>query len=367
VAVPLTRRALNRALLARQILLARETAGVEEVIARLAGMQAQEPRPPFTGLWSRIEGFRREALLDALRERRVVRATLMRGTLHLMTAEDYASLRGALQPGLDLGGMAILGERAAGIDPAAVAAAAAPLFRERPRTFTEVRDALSRAFPGVADERAMGYIARTRLPLVVAPDEAAEWGFRPDPAFTDAEAWLGRPVSADPAPDALVLRYLAAFGPATPADFQAWSGLKGAKAAFVQLADRLAVLTDERGRTLYDLPDAPRPPEDAPAPARLVADFDNLILSHADRTRIIADEHRPLVVSRNLRVAPTFLVDGFVAGTWKLAATRKAATVTLSPFAALPAAAREELAAEAGALARFLAPGAADARVEFAG
>lgn len=360
----LTRQALNRALLARQMLLARESIPALDAIERLVGLQAQEARPPFVGLWSRLDGFERGHLLDLLHGRQVVRATLMRATLHLMSARDYLPLRGALRPLLAAALSSVLGDRAVGLDVPAIVAAARPVLAERPRTFTELRAALVEAFPETPDERAMGYALRTHHPLVAVPDDSA-WGYRADPRFTDAEAWLGHSVAAGEAPVPLVLRYLAAFGPASAADVQAWSGLKGLKPVLDALRPELVTFRDERKRELFDLPDAPRPPAATPAPARFVAAYDNLILAHADRTRIIADAHRPLVVSRNLRVAPTFLVDGFVAGTWAAARARAAATLTVSPFAPLPPGPQADLTEEAERLVRFLEPDAATFDVRF--
>jgi hypothetical protein len=171
--------------------------------------------------------------------------------------------------------------------------------------------------------------------------------------FTLAETWLDAPVSDDAAPDALVLRYLAAFGPATAADVQTWSGLTGMGRVLKALRPRLRVFQDERGRELFDLPAAPRPDGDLAAPPRLLPEFDNLVLSHADRTRVLADEHRGLVVTKNLRVRATFLVDGFVGGTWDVNRTRKAATLRLAPFKALPRRAVSQLAEEGETLLRF--------------
>lgn len=359
----LSRTALNRALLARQMLLERAELPATAAVDRLVGLQAQQPLPPFVGLWTRLAGFDRPALLEAIRDRRVVRATLMRGTLHLLGADDYVAFRATLQPMLAAGMKAILRDRALDLDIPALVGEAHRLFHERPRTFTELRAALVEKFPGL-DERAMGYAVRTHLPLVVVPDDSP-WGFRADGDFAEAGSWLGREPDPEERPEALVLRYLAAFGPATAADFQAWSGLGGAKAILDGLRPRLATFRDDRNRELFDLPDAPRPAEGTPAPARFLPGFDNAILAHADRTRIIADEHRPRVTTRNLLVLPTFLVDGFVAGTWKAARARKAASLTLTPFGPLTAAARKALTREGESLCRFLEPEAATHAVAF--
>ena len=291
-----------------------------------------------------------------LRNREIVRSTLMRGTLHLMSADDYLSLRVALQPALSAGMRSVLRDRAKDLDIAALVAAARRCFGEAPRTFTELRGALLAEFPD-ADERAMGYAVRTHLPLVAVPDDS-EWGFGSDPRFADAGSWLGKSPGSEDRPDPLILRYLAGFGPAAAADVQTWSGLAGVRTLLDALRPQLRVFCDERKRELFDLPEAPRPPEDTPAPVRFLPGFDNVILSHADRTRIIADEHRSLVTTRNLQVLPTFLVDGFVAGTWKCSRVKTTASLIVSPFAPLPATAQAQLAEGGEELVRFIEPDA---------
>jgi hypothetical protein len=351
-----TRKALNRALLARQGLLHREATPALTVIEHLVGLQAQLARPPFVGLWSRIPGFQRDELRSLLGSYQVVRATLMRCTLHLMSARDYAAFRPVLQPALTLGMRSILRDRANSFQLDALLSEARRLFAERPRTFADLRDELLQLFPG-ADERAMGYAVRTHLPLILVPGEQ-EWGFPGDADFALADGRLDRPFESDKRPHALLLRYLTAFGPASATDVQAWSGLPGLGTVLNELRPQLRTFRDERRRELFDLPAAPRPLEDTPAPARFVADFDNLILSHADRTRVIADEHRAVVVTKNGQVLPTILVDGFVAGTWKVSRVRKTTTLTVSPFAPLSSATKSELAGEGEQLARFLQPDA---------
>jgi hypothetical protein len=357
----LTLRQLNRATLARQGLLAREPLEAAAAVDRFGGLQAQDPKPPFAGLWSRVEGFRREDLHAALHAREVVRGTAMRGTLHLVGATDYLGFRAALQSVLTAG-MRALGDRAAGLDLAVVLPAARELLEERPRTFNELRADLVRRFPAV-NERALGFAVRMQLPLVMVPTEHP-WGFPSVADFALAELWLGAPLPPDPGPEALIRRCLAAFGPCTVADVQAWSGLGGLRGAFDALRDELLVLADERGRELFDLPGAPRPEADVPAPARLLPEFDSLVLAHADRARVLADEHKGRVVTRNLRVKATFLWDGMVAGTWALAKARGTATLRLEPFGKLPRGAAKALTAEAEALLAFAEPAASGYAVE---
>jgi hypothetical protein len=248
----------------------------------------------------------------------------------------------------------VLRKRVEGIDIPAVVHEARQAFRERPCTFAELRDHLIQKFPG-RDERAMGFAVRTHLALIAVPDKS-EWSYRSDPAFADAEDWLQSQIVPDASTDDLILRYLAAFGPATASDFQTWSGIAKARENFTRLRPRLRIFQDDRGRELFDLPDAPRPSEDTSVPARFLPGFDNIILSHTDRSRIIADEHRPRVTTKNLLVLPTFLINGFVAGTWTCTRRKAEAILSMSPFATLSKVAKQSLQQEAEDLVRFLEP-----------
>jgi len=192
------------------------------------------------------------------------------------------------------------------------------------------------------------------LPLVMIPTDD-RWGFPADSRFGLAESWLGTPISDKADPEGLILRYLAAFGPATAADVQQWSGLQGIEPVLESLRPRLSLFRDERGRTLFDLPDAPRPAEEIPAPPRFLPEFDNLLLSHADRTRVLADEHRQFVLgAKNGRIPATFLVDGRVAGTWRVDCKKHVATLAMTPFDPLPKDTAVALVDEGEALLRFL-------------
>lgn len=344
----LTRRELNRATLARQGLLERwDDTDVPGALARVAGLQAQEPRPPFVGLWTRVAGLSADGVLTALRSGAAVRATLMRGTLHLVAAEDWGLLHGPPEPG-----DAFLGTRSKGLAVEPVLAAAEELMRARgPMSFNALRPLLAERFPD-EDERVMGYAARLYLPLVMTPTDD-RWGYPRDPLFELTD--LARPRQRDDA--GLLRRYLAAFGPATVEDAQVWSGRTGLRPVIEAMRDELAVFADEAGRELFDLPGAPRPPADAPGRAvALLPEFDTLVLAHQDRRRVIADEHRPLVATKNLRIKATMLLDGMVAGTWALKATTTKATVTLEPFSRMTKRAATALEAEADAVARFLEP-----------
>jgi len=346
------------------MLLERRATTALAAIEHLVAMQAQVARPPFVGLWTRLQGFLRAELTDALHARRVVRVTSLRGTLHLMTSADYLGLRGAIQPMLTRGMQSILRERASALDLDALGAEGRKFFGKAPATFDALRAHLKAKFPK-GDERAMAYAIRNHLPLVQVPTDAA-WAFPAAADFALADAWLSKrvPTTASSA-ERLVLRYLAAFGPASPSDAQAWSGLGGLREVFESLRPTLVTFRDERKRELFDLPDGARPDEDTPAPVRFIPDFDNLVLSHDDRTRIMANEHRSRVTTKNLQVRATFLVDGFVAGTWKAERKRKTAVLLMEPFGAVAKRTRSQLEEEGESLLAFLEDDATEREVRW--
>ena len=355
----LTQRRLNRALLARQMLLERRKVPATEAIQQLVGLQAQLPRPPFVGLWTRLQKFDRGELLKLARERKVVRATAMRGTLHVMTVPDFLLLRPALAEMLVAGAASIVGKQLAGVDLEGAYAAGRRFFENANAPFESFRQTLEDAY-GKSRVRAVAYAVRMGVPLVSVPGDAA-WGWSPAAGFTLAESWLGRQIpERSAALDQLVLRYLAAFGPASIADAQTWSGIRVGggrlREVFERMRSRLVTFRDEDKRELFDLPDAPRPPEDAPAPVRFLPEFDNVLLSHDDRSRIMSDADRKKVVSKNLQVAGTFTVDGFVAGTWRVAEKKRTAALVLQPFRVIPRLLRQDVEEEGLALARFVAP-----------
>lgn len=359
----ITRIELGRATLARQMLLERSEISPLDAVERLVGLQAQLAKAPYIALWSRLAGFRRGDLARLFEDREIVRATLMRATLHSMSAADYARFRSTLQP-LLADAVAGLGERAKGIDEGRVGLAGARFFQKGPNDFEALREALEKeGLPG--DVRAMAYLVRTRLPLVQVPDGGA-WSYSTGGTFALAESWLGRQVDPEARLSDFMLRYLKAFGPASVADAQAWSGLKGLKGTFDELRPNLIVFKDERGRELFDIPDAPRPPADTPAPTRFLPDFDVLLLGHADRTRVVSEEHRKRMGTKNLLVVATFLVDGEVAGTWKSEKKRGTAVLLVEPFIPLKKNARAALEAEGTRLLKFLEEDAKAFEVIFA-
>jgi hypothetical protein len=346
------------------MLLARAKVTPADAVSRLAGMQAQLARPPFVGLWSRVDGFTRESLIRAAERREVVRATLMRGTIHLVTRDDYLAFRPGVQPALTAANESVLRERSRGIDVPKLVAAARAAFAAGPSTFAALRERLAARFPGL-DERAMGYIVRMQLPLVLVPDAGASWGWPGAADFALADTWLGEHVSTEGPADPLVRAYLAAFGPASAKDLQTWSYVPGIEATLETMRPALTVFKDPKGRELFDLPKAPRPGEDEPAPVRFLPEYDNLLLAHADRTRIVAEPHRKAMTTRNLVQPATLLVDGLVAATWTVTATTKRATLTLHPFGKLPKGALPEIEAEGDRLLSFLEPAVLDRIVQF--
>jgi hypothetical protein len=348
----LTLRELNRATLARQLLLERATLSAPAATERLVGLQAQQPRSPFVGLWTRLRDFRRDDLARLIEDRSVVKATLMRGTLHLFTAEDYLLLRATLQPMLTRGFEAVLRERGRGLDIPDLVAAARRYLASAPRTFAEITALLTERWPA-GDPGAMRYAVRTHLPLIQVPIPR-DWSYPGNPQFALAETWLDQPLTNEEHLGELIVRYLAAFGPATVTDIQTWSGLARLKAAVDQLKPDLISYRDERRRELFDLPGLPLPAADTPAPVRFLPEFDNLLLSHQDRTRIIASAHRSRVYLPGLRVSATFLLDGFVGGTWAVERAKQTATLVMTAFAPLTQQDRDALAEEAEALLRFV-------------
>jgi len=351
----LSLRALNRAMLARQLLLEPSSVSPRVALERVAGLQAQWPKLPFLGLWTRLANFKREDLADALRRRQAVRATMMRGTIHVVSAKDYIAMRGPIQAVLTRG-VSPVKEHVARLDTAAVLAAARKLFAA-PHTFDEVRDALVEQFPKDND-RALGHLARMMLPLIMVPTDDP-WPFPSVAEFQLAESWLGKSIPEATDPAALVLRYFGAFGPASVADVQSWSGLQGLRAVVEKLRPKLRVFRDARGRELFDLPDAPRPDEDTPAPMRFLPEFDNVLMGYQDRARVMVDAHKPNVFLPGLRVASTVIVDGFVVATWRIDRTKKQSTIGVQLLEKLPKKTVGEIESEAERVVKFMDPEAA--------
>ncbi|MGW0767148.1 winged helix DNA-binding domain-containing protein [Streptomyces sp. NPDC002676] len=344
-------RALNRATLARQLLLRRSPLTALDALRHLLGLQAQNVKPPYHALAARLDGFTPEDLSAPLAAREAVRIVTLRSTIHTHTADDCLTLRPFVQPARERE-LAAFRKGLTGVDLGRLAALARELVEAEPRTPAQLRAVLAAEWPD-ADPQALGTAARCMLPLVQVTPRGL-WGQSGQVALTTAEHWLGRPADQAPAPDAVVLRYLAAFGPASVKDMQTWAGLTRLKDTFERLRPQLLTFRDPQGVELFDLPDAPRPDPDTPAPPRFLPEYDNLLLSHADRTRVVP----PAYWGRNWQVNQayrTFLVDGFLAGLWK----PDGATLVIEPFGKLTRGRREEVTAEAARMLSVLHPGEA--------
>ena len=335
----LTARALNRATLARQHLLARSALSSIDAVAHLLGLQAQNVKPPYYALAARLEGFRPEELSKAMEARDVVRIVTMRSTIHTHTADDALTLRPLVQGAREreLGNFR---KGLVGVDLDRLAVLSRELVEDEPRTMKQLREALLVEWPD-ADPQALAVAARCRLPLVQVTPRGL-WGRSGQVALTTVEHWLGRPTEPAPTPDATVLRYLGAFGPASVKDMQTWAGLTRLRDAFERLRPGLVTFRDESGVELFDLPDAPRPDADTPAPPRFLPEFDNLLLSHEDRTRVVPADLKGRSWQGN-QAYRTLLVDGFLAGLWRL----EEDMVTIELFGELTRAQREDVVQEA--------------------
>lgn len=347
--IVLDRRTLNRTLLARQGLLRRTAVPVPSMIEALVGLQAQVPRDPYVSLWSRIAEFDPASLERLLLERRAVRMTLMRATLHLVTAPDAVGLRAGTQPVVERAfGSSPFRRRLEGIDLDRLCADGVALVEERPRTTAELGAALAERWPG-SDAQALAYAVRYLVPLVqVTPRGLLRRSAAP--RVTTLAAWLGDIPASDPAPDDLVLRYLRAFGPASTADVRTWSGLADVRATVERLRPRLRSYRDASGRELFDVADGRLASPDEPAPPRFLGEYDNVFLSHADRSRITGDLAWGGAYARK----GAFFVDGFLAGPWQLGRDGDRVTLVLEPHRPLSTSERAAAEEEAHGLGRLL-------------
>ena len=359
------RRTLNRATLARQHLLVRTTITVEQMVEHLVGLQAQTPHTAYVGLWDRIRGFTPDQLADRLLDRSVVRMALMRGTIHLVTARDAWGIRPLVQPVLDRVQRGQFDKRLVGIDRDALVTAGRAFVDERPRTFKELGDHLLERWPD-HDRAAMEQTIRTAVPLVQVPPRGL-WGRSGPIAHTSIAAWLGDPPPPPPMTvDDLVRRYLAAFGPASVMDVQAWCGLTRLAEVLDRLRPSLLAFRDETGRELFDLPEAPRPEADTPAPPRFLYDFENLLLSYADRSRVVRPGLARSITARTQESLSTFILDGLVSGLWAVRRVDTTATLIVTPFRPLTAEERHALSDEGAGLLEFAAADSTGRDIEFA-
>ena len=359
----LSTRALNRALLDRQRLLRRSTHGALDTIEHLVGLQAQVPNAPYLALWTRLARFQTDDLTTLITARRVVRLALMRSTIHMVSARDCLTMRPLMQGVLDRALTGTFGRRLSGIDPAALAAAGRGAVEEQPLTLAAIGARLARRWPD-RDPEALAHAVRALVPLVQVPPRGV-WGQGGIAAHTSAEKWLGRPRAARPSMAAMIRRYLGAFGPASIRDVQAWSGLASLREHVERLRPRLRTFTDANGAELFDVPDAPRPHSDLDAPPRFLPEFDNLLLAHGDRSRVVPQAHRPRLFGAGGLMTGTFLLDGFVGGRWSVARARRRTILSVEPLAAVTRSDRAALEQEGQRLLAFVAGDAEGYDVRF--
>jgi Winged helix DNA-binding domain len=366
----LTTHDLNRATLDRQLLLRRHPTSALSAIEHLVGLQAQAPLAPYVGLWTRLAGFHQQELKDLLTERAVVRAHLMRNTVHLVTAADYVSFRPLFQPLMDRALAAHFRRNLTGVDLAELRAAASALLAETPLTRAQVGQRLAARWPG-HDSGSLAYAATHLLPVVQVPPRGL-WGQTGQPTWFLAAAWLGDtatapPLTASEAAEQLVLRYLAAYGPASVNDIQAWSGLSRLREVTDRLGARLRACAGPDGVPLLDLPDAPRPGAGhAYTPPRFLPEYDNLLLSYAERSRFIPHDRPVPLPPGNGATTGTLLIGGRWLADWAITRNRDRAALEVRPFIRLGSPERDNVAAEASRLLEFTAAGVAAHDVRFA-
>jgi len=311
----LTDRVLNRTLLQRQHLLERVATPPLVMVEHLLGLQAQDVLPPYLSLAARLTNLDPYPLSEALTDRRAVRVLLMRGTIHLVSADDALVLRAWVQPFLT--GLARTADYGRGFPVEqydAVVAAVCDLLATGPMTGAELGERLASAHPGRTASRAMA-LAKTLTPLVQLPPRGT-WGRSGGQVYLPLEAWLQRPL-ADPDPASIVRRWLRAYGPGTPADVTTWSGVTRLRPVFTAMGEELVRYEDERGRAVFDLVGLPLADPEVPAPVRLLGLYDNLWLSHSERTRVTTPERRAEWMGPNGGNAPTVFVDGMLEGFWR--------------------------------------------------
>jgi hypothetical protein len=344
----LGRRVLNRSFLARQSLLDRASVAPAKMIEQLVGLQAQSPSAPYFGLRARLENFEPAALSRLIENRKVVRIALMRSTIHLVTARDCIALRPVVQRAVERS-LSNYKKEIEGVDRDALLAHATRLLEEAPLTGIELEKELAKKWKK-RDPHALAMAIRCWLPLVQVPPRAL-WKRSGAAAHTTAEAWLGKPLASSDSADQVFLRYLGAFGPASVQDFQTWSGLTGASELVERSRRKLRTFRDENGAALYDVVDGRFAEPDAPVPPILVPEYDNALLSHADRSRIIEPGYRNRIFTKG-----GLLVDGFAVGRWWIATKpKKVRDLVIELFEKLPRKALGDVEEEARRVLAFAA------------
>jgi hypothetical protein len=361
----LSLRQLNRTVLARQHLLQRASMPALDMVRWLVGMQAQEPRDPYLGLWSRLVDFDPMELSDAIEARQAARIVALRGTVHLYTAADALAMRPLAQEVLarELQ-MKMFREPLAGVDVRPILQAARELLAERPRSTRELRAELAARFPDV-DPTVLPTVCRNHLALVQVPPRGL-WGRGGQVTYSPVEQWLGHP-PAVPDVEEAVRRYLVAFGPASNADITTWSRLQGMREITERMRPTLRTFRDERRRELFDLPDGVIADPELPAPVRILPEYDNVLLSHSDRSRFFPpdDQARARLYAVERTISGTVLHDGVVVGTWRIDRSSASPVFVVDHALALDDAVRAEVRAEAGRAFELLEPDAAAEHVRF--
>ncbi|MGN7403295.1 winged helix DNA-binding domain-containing protein [Cytobacillus praedii] len=356
-------RALNRTLLARQLLIKRTNMSIPEALEHLIGMQSQTPNSPYVSLWARIDNFKHETLSQLLLNRDAVRIALMRSTIFLVTKRDCLALRPLIQPVLDRTLKANFGQRLKDVDNNELAKISRDLVESQPRTLEELGKLLKEKWED-KDPSALAAAARNLVPLVQIPPRGI-WGAKGKAIHASAENWLCQSLVTHNSLESLILRYLKAFGPATISDIQTWSGLTKIRKVIEGLRLQLNTFLDEDGNELFDVSHAEFPDIDTPVPVRFLAEFDNILLSHKNRTRIIADEYRSRVFTVNGIIKATFLIDGYVQGLWRIEQNKKSSTLIIEPFKSLLQVDKDELAIEGAKLMGFAAADSEVMNIQF--
>lgn len=359
----LDKRSLNRALLERQLLLKRVKMSAYNAIEHLSGIQSQAPSSAYFGLWTRLLDFRKEELIDLINERRVVRIAMMRSTLHLVTDRYCLEYRPLLQPVLERSLQGNFGRFLKEIDTNELIAVGRAILEERPRTLNELGKLLNEYWTS-CDPTALANAIRNLLPLVQVPPRGI-WGKSGQAVHTTAELWLGKSLAKNTSLDEMIIKYLGAFGPASVKDIQVWSGLTRIQEVIEKLRPRLCSFFDERGNELFDLQDSPRPDRNTHATPRFLAEFDNILLSYSDRTRIIKKEYEELLFSKNGIIGAAVLVDGFVQGIWKIVRQSNIATLNIELFESISKENHRALVVEGKDLLKFAAPDFAEHHIQF--
>lgn len=357
----LSLRQLNRTLLARQHLLQRSTLDSRAAIESLVALQSQIPNPPYIGLWTRLRRFERNDLTALLESRQVVRAPWLRSTLHLVSAADHQRFQAVIQPALARGLRSFFGARAKGLDIDRLIEIAQPYLEAETPAIGALRDKLLEHTPD-QDKQAMAYAVRSYLPLVQVPPSGT-WGVGTRATYTTAENWLGPAEPSDLG--ALFRRYLAAFGPASVMDFQTWTGMTRLKTQLASTLVELVEYRDDAGKACYDLPELTIEDADAPPPIRFLPEYDNILIAHKDRGRILPAEYRKKVFVSAGRVLGSVIIDGFVGAIWSVRRDQARAILQVSLFEAQSDDARAAIDKEGQALLRFVMDDAEDYRVEF--